>query len=135
MTTSGEPRLTVLITGVGAPVGVSIFKALRQSQLKPRIVATDTAVMSVGLFRADAAYLLPHVTADEPGYLRRLQEICLRERVAMVCFGSEIEMRRVAPRRAASRRDRTGDGLAARPQRAGPPRGFHGQVDDCPHAP
>ncbi len=100
MTTSGEPRLTVLITGVGAPVGVSIFKALRQSQLKPRIVATDTAVMSVGLFRADAAYLLPHVTADEPGYLRRLQEICLRERVAMVCFGSEIEMRRVAPHRA-----------------------------------
>ena len=100
MTTSGEPRLTVLITGVGAPVGVSIFKALRQSQLKPRIVATDTAVMSVGLFRADAAYLLPHVTADEPGYLRRLQEICLGERVAMVCFGSEIEMRRVAPHRA-----------------------------------
>lgn len=100
MTTSGEPRLTVLVTGVGAPVGVSIFKALRQSQLKPRIVATDTAVMSVGLFRADAAYLLPHVTIDEPEYLRRLQEICLRERVAMVCFGSEIEMRRVAPHRA-----------------------------------
>jgi carbamoyl-phosphate synthase large subunit len=36
------------------------------------------------------------VTADEHGYLGRLQEICSRERVAMVCFGSEIEMRRVA---------------------------------------
>ncbi len=101
MTPQGEPRLTVLVTGVGAPVGVSIFKALRQSQLRPRIVATDKAAMSVGLFRADAAYLLPDVTTDEPGYLRRLQEICLRERVAMVCFGSEIEMRRVAPHRAA----------------------------------
>src|SRR5665811_2385452 len=141
MTTSREPRLTVLVTGVGAPVGVSIFKALRQSQLKPRIVATDTAVMSVGLFRADAAYLLPHVTADEPGYLRRLQEICLRERVAMVCFGSEIEMRRVAPHRAEIERA-TGsrlvlnepEHLEARPQRAGPPRGFHGQVDDCPRS-
>ena len=92
-------RLTVLVTGVGAPVGVSIFKALRQSPLEPRIVATDTAVMSVGLFRADAAYAVPHVTADGPGYLQRLQEICLREHVDMVCFGSEIEMRYVAPYR------------------------------------
>jgi carbamoyl-phosphate synthase large subunit len=89
--------LTVLVTGVGAPVGVSIFKALRQSQMEPRIVATDANVMSVGLFRADAAYVLPHATTDEAGYLRRLQEICADERVSMVCFGSEIEMPRVAP--------------------------------------
>jgi carbamoyl-phosphate synthase large subunit len=91
--------VTVLVTGVGAPVGVSIFKALRQSQLEPRIVATDTAVMSVGLFRADAAYVVPHVTHEGLGYLQRLEEICLREHVDMVCFGSEIEMRHVARHR------------------------------------
>ena len=34
--------LSVLVTGAGAPVGVSIFKALRQSTLNPRIVATDS---------------------------------------------------------------------------------------------
>ncbi len=100
MTARTDPHLTVLVTGVGAPVGVSIFKALRHSKLSPRIVATDTAVMSVGLFRADAAYLLPHVNTDEAEYLCRLQEICVREGVDMVCFGSEIEMLRIAPHRA-----------------------------------
>jgi carbamoyl-phosphate synthase large subunit len=76
---------------------VSVFKALRQSELRPRIVATDADPMSVGLFRADAAYVLPRVTVDEAGYLERLTEICLAENVSMVCFGSEIEMLRVAP--------------------------------------
>jgi carbamoyl-phosphate synthase large subunit len=97
--------MTVLVTGVGAPVGVSIVKALRQSELRPRIVATDADLMSVGLFRAEAAYLMPHAADDERGYLRRLEEICHKERVAMVCFGSEIEMRRMAPHRAAIERE------------------------------
>lgn len=99
MTARRHARPTVLVTGVGGPLAVSIFKALRQSELAPRIVATDATVMSVGLFRADASYVLPHVAADEAGYLQRLQEICADERVSMVCFGSEIEMRRVAPHR------------------------------------
>lgn len=89
--------LTVLVTGVGAPVAVSIFKALRQSPLAPRIVATDADPVSVGLFRADSAYVLPRITDDEQSYLDRLAAICRAEKVAMVCFGSEIEMRRVAP--------------------------------------
>lgn len=93
-----EQRLTVLVTGTGSALGVSIFKAFRQSKLRPRIVATDADPMSAGLFRADAAYVLPRVAEDESLYLRRLEEICLRERVSTVCFGSEIEMRRMAPR-------------------------------------
>lgn len=89
--------LIVLVTGAGAPVGVSIFKALRQSTLKPRIVATDSDPLSVGLFRADRAYVLPRIADDQASYMKRLTEICLAEGVAMVCFGSEIEMRRLAP--------------------------------------
>ena len=99
MTSSRRHTITVLVTGVGAPVGVSIVKAARQSQLAPRIVATDADPMSVGLFRADAAYVMPRVTADEAGYIEQLEEICTREQVSMVCFGSEIEMRRIAPHR------------------------------------
>lgn len=97
---TGRPEgagIAVLVTGAGAPPGVSILKALRQSGLRPRIVATDADPVSVGLFRADAAYVLPRIAEDEAGYLRRLAEVCVRERVALVCFGSEIEMRRVAP--------------------------------------
>ncbi len=94
-----QGELTVLVTGVGAPPGVSIFKALRQSALAPRIVATDADPLSVGLFRADAAHVLPHVDRDEETYLERLAELCLRERVRLVCFGSEPELRRVAQHR------------------------------------
>jgi carbamoyl-phosphate synthase large subunit len=97
MIMGNEQRLTVLVTGTGAPLGVSIFKAFRQSALRPRIIATDADPLSVGLFRADAAYVLPRIAEDERLYLRRLEEICLRERVAAVCFGSEIEMRYMAP--------------------------------------
>jgi carbamoyl-phosphate synthase large subunit len=98
MTTErGERELAVLVTGVGAPPGVSIFKALRASPLAPRIVATDADPLSVGLFRADAAYVVPRITDDPVRYRERLEAICARERVALVCFGSEIEMRRLAP--------------------------------------
>jgi carbamoyl-phosphate synthase large subunit len=100
-------ELTALVTGAGAPPGVSIVKALRQSALRPRVVATDADPISVGLFRADAGYVLPRVTADEAAYLSRLEEVCRRERVDLVCFGSEVEMRRVAPFRAELER-RTG---------------------------
>ena len=96
----GRPSApNVLVTGVGAPVAISILKALRQSVLRPRIVGTDADPLSVGLFRADAAYVLPRVAVDEERYVRRLVEICLAEDVSMVCLGSEIEMRRLAPRR------------------------------------
>jgi carbamoyl-phosphate synthase large subunit len=61
-------------------------------------VATDADPLSVGLFRADAAFILPSVKEDEAAYQRRLIEICLSERVKLVAFGSEIEMRRMAPR-------------------------------------
>jgi carbamoyl-phosphate synthase large subunit len=93
--------VTILVTGVGAPPGVSIFKACRQSALRPRLVAMDAEPVSVGLFRADAAYVVPRLAADERAYLEQLEAICLREEVAMVCFGSEEELRRVAPHAAA----------------------------------
>jgi len=90
-------RPTVLVTGAGGTLAVSIFKSFRQSALAPRIVATDAKPRSVGLFRADAAYVLPAVVPDERPYLDRLREICLVERVDLVCFGSDVELRRVAP--------------------------------------
>lgn len=90
-------NLTALVTGAGAPVGVSIFKALRQSALRPRIVATDADPLSVGLYRADASYVLPRATENEADYLKHMEQICTSENVSIVCFGSEIEMRRLAP--------------------------------------
>jgi carbamoyl-phosphate synthase large subunit len=82
---------------MGGPLGVSIFKALRQSAVETRIVATDAEPLSVGLFRADVGHVLPRITVDERAYLDRLIAICLEEQVSMVCLASDIEMRRLAP--------------------------------------
>lgn len=88
-------QLTALVTGVGGPLGVSIFKGLRCSALHPRIVGTDADPLSVGLFRADAGYVLPRVDRG-PEYVHGLEEVCLREGVRLVCFGSEPEMEYMA---------------------------------------
>lgn len=93
-----EQRPVVLVTGTGSSTGVSVFKALRASSLKPRIVATDAEPMSSGLFRADASYVLPWVR-DEAAYLERLTAACVEEGVDMICFGSEVESRAMAPQR------------------------------------
>jgi carbamoyl-phosphate synthase large subunit len=109
---TGALPLTVLVTGVGAPPGVSILKAFRRSGLQPRIVGTDADALSVGLFRADAAYTLPRVAQNEGGYLRRLEQIALRESARLVCPGSEIELVRLALHREAIER-RTGARVVA----------------------
>ncbi len=111
-----EARLTVLVTGVGAPPGVSIFKACRQSALRPRIVATDADPASVGLFRADAGYVVPRIAAAEEAYVERIEAICAAEHVSAIFFGSEEEILRVAPH-AARIEARTG----ARPVVNSPP--------------
>jgi carbamoyl-phosphate synthase large subunit len=97
-------HLTVVVTGVGAPPGVSIMKAFRQSALGPRLVGTDADPASVGLHRADVAYTLPRAADDGAGWLRRLEELCRRERAALVCLGSEAELVFAAPHREAIER-------------------------------
>ena len=89
--------INILVTGTGGPVGISIYKALQQSSLRPRIVATDADPRSLGLFRADAGYVMPHIRVGPAAYLERLQEVIVAEQVSMVCFGSEPEIDLVAP--------------------------------------
>lgn len=95
----GETGLGVLVTGVGAPPGVSIMKACRQSALRPRVVATDADPASVGLFRAEVGYVVPRATSGLEAWLARLEDVCVRERVRLVCPGSEGELRALAPHR------------------------------------
>lgn len=83
-------KLTVLVTGAGGPLGQSIMKAVRCSELPCRLVATDLHPLSVGFQWADAHYLLP--PAGEPGYLSQLTTICCQEQVDAVLIGSEGEL-------------------------------------------
>ena len=82
--------VTVLVTGAGAGVGQSIIKALKLSAIKIRIIAIDAQEQAAGLYRADAAYLVPR--CDDPGYTTRLVEICNQENVELLFPGTDVEL-------------------------------------------
>ncbi len=89
--------LNVLVTGAGGPLGQSVMKAVRQSDLPCRLLATDRNPLSVGFYWADAHEVLP--SAEEPAYLPTLATICRREAVDAVLIGSEGEMLALASAR------------------------------------
>ena len=83
-------RICVLVTGAGGTTGQSIIKSLRMSTLPCRIVATDIRPDSPGLYRADAAYLLPH--SKEPDYASDIITILNKESVNLLLIGSTPEV-------------------------------------------
>ena len=84
-------KITVLVTGVGGTPGQSVMKGLRLStKFDCRIIALDAEPMSAGLYRADAAYIMPFANTNE--YLPRLIDICKREKVQIVMVASTPEV-------------------------------------------
>ncbi|GFI48033.1 carbamoyl-phosphate synthase arginine-specific large chain [Lachnospiraceae bacterium] len=59
---------------------VQYFKEEAGSQ--GRVVATDCSNLAPAVYQADAFYLVPRITA--PGYLERILEICVREKIGGV---------------------------------------------------
>ena len=86
-----KKEINVLITGVGAPGGVAILKALKHSNLDIRIVTADMNKKSVGLFFSNASYYLPSI--KDKSYIERLVQICNKEKIDIVFIGSEPELR------------------------------------------
>lgn len=87
-------RVNVLLTGAGGNQAVFIWKALRQSSLPIRIVATDSNPMAVGLYRAERSYLVP--LANSPNYLAEMMTLFTRERIDIVMAGNMAEQRLLA---------------------------------------
>ncbi len=85
-----SPAVNVLVTGAGAGVGQSIIKSLKLSNLKIRIISADNSHLAAGLYRSDAAYLIPKY--DEKDYIPRIIEICKKERVNVVLIGTDVEL-------------------------------------------
>lgn len=93
--------ITALVTGVGAPVGVGIIKALRASELPVRIVSVDAEPLAQGLFRSDRAHLVPSARQDADAYLDALAQICQAEAAAILFSGWEGELPLLAEHKAA----------------------------------
>jgi carbamoyl-phosphate synthase large subunit len=91
--------VTVLVTGVGAPVGVGMIKALRASCLPIRIVGVDSEPLAQGLFRVDQAYLMPSARQNPEAYFEALVKISQTEGAAILFSGWEGELSLLAERK------------------------------------
>jgi carbamoyl-phosphate synthase large subunit len=83
--------MTIVVTGVGGPLGQAEIKAARCSSLPLRIVGTDRFELSVGLSWVDKAVLLPDCR-DAEAYLDRMCEVCAQECAAALLPGSDSEL-------------------------------------------
>lgn len=84
-------KLNVLITGSGSLYGVALIKALRQSDLRPRLVACDVEPRTLSLYLAHRGYIVPPVDPEER-YHSALLNIISREKIDAVFIASSHEI-------------------------------------------
>ncbi|PIU15334.1 hypothetical protein COT20_01815 [bacterium (Candidatus Gribaldobacteria) CG08_land_8_20_14_0_20_39_15] len=82
--------ITVLVTGGGAGVGQSIIKALKLSKVRTRIIVVDNSPLSAGVYRGNAAYLVP--LSKEKSYVKAIVDIISKENVDLVLIGTDVEL-------------------------------------------
>lgn len=80
----------IIVTGAGAVLGQGIIKSLRSASLPCRIVALDPNPLSVGLYWADQAIIIP--MASEPSYRAAIEDIMEREQPDAVLVGTDVEL-------------------------------------------
>jgi carbamoyl-phosphate synthase large subunit len=89
--------INVLLTGAGGNLSHFIHRALLRASLDVRIIACDYSSNAVGLFLAEAGYVVPPARSE--AYLPKLVEICRNEEIHIVLVGGIVEMRVLAARR------------------------------------
>lgn len=90
--------MKVLVTGAGALLGQGIIKSLKLAQTPYHIIAADPDPRAVGLYWADAAYLIPFASA--PNYLEAIRQILKNEQPEAVLIGTDVELMCFADKRA-----------------------------------
>jgi len=90
--------INILITGVGGGgVGRQILKAFRMAKTPYTIVGTDMSPISMGLYEADKAYIVPQ--ASDSTYIPRILDICEKESIQVLTTGSEPELKKISENR------------------------------------
>ena len=83
--------ITIVITGVGGPLGQALIKAARLSAIPCRIVGTDRFPLSVGLGWVDAPHIIPS-SSDREEYLAAMRRVCEAERASLILPASDSEL-------------------------------------------
>jgi carbamoyl-phosphate synthase large subunit len=92
--------ITVVITGVGAPIGVGLIKSLRASSVPVCLVGVDSEPLAQGLFRVDRSHHVPSARQDPDAYFEGLVDISEREKAAILFSSWEGELPMLAQRKA-----------------------------------
>lgn len=82
--------LTVMVTAAGSTIGQGIIKSIKRSSLEYRLITCDANPQAAGLYRGDAGYLVPH--GHSPDFVDAITEVCRKERVQVVCVGTDYEL-------------------------------------------
>lgn len=82
--------ITVLVTGAGGDIGISVAKCLKDSMPQARLIGADCRSDTAAPAFFEKTALLP--IASDPGYLQKLQEVAHRERVDIMMPLSEAEL-------------------------------------------
>lgn len=90
------PKVLIAGTGGGSH-GLEIMKALRLSDIPYYICATDMSKQSLGLFEAERSYVVP--PAFHHKYLATILDICKREKIQVICHGSEPDLKALSENR------------------------------------
>lgn len=93
-----ETKIRVLVTAIGeAAVGGQILKALRLAETPYYIVGVDMSPLNLDYSKVDVCYIVP--AASNPAYIKKLREICLKEKISVLIPGSEPELIEISKKR------------------------------------
>lgn len=85
-------KLGVLVTGVGGrSVGHQILHALKKTDDRYKMVATDVEPFSFGLYQTTHHYIVPRASAKD--YVPTIMGIVEREKISVILPGTEAEVR------------------------------------------
>jgi len=83
--------ITVMVTGVGGPLGQAVVKALRMASLDCRVIGVDRLELSVGLDWVDERLIAPDCSFRDR-YLDAIVAHCRKGRVSALIPGSDREL-------------------------------------------
>ncbi len=83
-----KTQLTIIVTAVGSPPGVSFIRELRKK--KVRIIGTDADSLSAGFRFCDGSYVIPR--GDNPDFIKEIVKIAKKEKAQAIISGPEEEL-------------------------------------------
>ena len=87
-----QPPMNIIVTGVGAIIGLGIIKSLRNSVYDVHIVGVDRDKNSIGQYFCDTFYVKPDCDESDSLYLKFWVDVYKHEAAELIIPGIEPDM-------------------------------------------